>query len=236
MKRLLKTIICILICISALFSMISCDLINYFFDRDVDGPHPWHEGCVAPDGYTGGTDIPRVQLVDFLRSYIIVWFETYDELMEAVNLTKSYGTEIATTPYFDVEEYGIDIKFQVLISREMAKANLSNNGSYFAGKIDTIYINNELFFEFVEIPVLEYSYRMLYSGFYVVNTPEIPLPEEGEKIEISKDSFTNVLGRGSYSISYGGEVRFRIEETSSGQEETSAETLEILEQNLKFIQ
>ena len=157
MKIHLKRLICLLICIATVFSLASCEIVDY-----VSGWFEEEEEIFAmPSGYTGGLDYNR----EFHNGLVIVWFETYDEVIEVIEITKAYGTEINKFVYFDCEEYGIDVKYCAVFSRDEYCWNMQEGDSYFDRKIPGgLSISTYIFFDDISIEVLERSLYEWHHG------------------------------------------------------------------------
>ena len=224
MKKTAKIVISIIICISVLLSLMSCNLldaINDFLNRNEDGPgSAWH------------------------HVYQYMWVETYDEMLEIVERTRSYGTEIPQIPTFNCEQYGIDVKFAITVENDIFD-ELEDKYEYFDRKINQFSVISYVFFESVTIDELDttsYSLSWLNGGYipsiYMSGNKVqyfIGNSEDNENIEI--ESSGDILGNESkrYSVKYKGKHQFYL--VSYYEEfEITEEQIEILEKTIVIIQ
>ena len=206
MKKTLKILLCFIICFSVLLSMISCDfvglskLIRNIVISKINGPS-------RPEGYTGGFPMES----HFVSSHEFCWFETYDELMEALNRTRAYGTKIPITPYFDCEEeYGVDIKFCVVIPWKYTK-DLDEGKDCFDQYIseDSLSIDAFVFFDEVSIDELIFSTYSSYSSLHLIQytaTDNFTPPAESDSVNIYPIDDYKLR----YAVAYGETVKFHF--------------------------
>ena len=205
MKKIFKTLVCLLICFSVLLSLVSCDfiidcaeLIGYTIVSKINGPS-------RPDGYTGGFPMER----HFISGHSFFWFETYDELMEALNRTRAYGTKIPVTPYFDCEEeYGVDVKFCVLMPRKYEE-DLKEGQDCFDQYISSIGIHSFVFFDEVSIDELVFSTYDIYSSLSLKpssTADRFTPPAEPSIVNIYPTSEYRL----EYEVAYGETPKFRF--------------------------
>ena len=231
MKIHLKRLICLLLCIAMIFSFTSCEIVDYvsgWFEEEEE-----ENDNYIPFWYTGGLNYNR----DFHDMFVIVWFETYDEVIEVIEITKAHGTEINKFVYFDCEEYGIDVKYCAVLSRDEYCQNMQEGDSYFDRKIPGgLDICAYLFFEEISIEVLE---RSLYEWHHGV---EIGGGEYSNSI-IDRDSVEIYVGsvyesssrRVVYFVEWDGKPQFDFSVYPVYGEDLyyiSDEHLEILEQTI----
>ena len=172
MNVFLKKLFIVLLCFVLMLSIASCSL----FDPREGGLHEWREDCCpVPEGYTGGVD-PNLESH---HSGEVKWLETYDELLSAVALLKSHGTEFYGTRFerldlmfFNCEEYGIDIKFCISFERHSAE-KLKEGQDFFDRTIPRVHIVSYVFFEDVSIEKLEYSMVHNYNSLVLDQNPSI---------------------------------------------------------------
>lgn len=253
MKKIFKTAICLLICLSMILSMTSCEWRNaidsfnarakafYGKIRNVDSTptHVWHEGCVLPNGYTGGAYSSR--RTHFRAAFI--WFETVDELNAALDLTRAHGTEIPQTPYFDCEEYGIDIKFLVTFPRRLVcDGRDMREQTSMDQKINYLKITAHVFFEDVSIEELEYSYYNSYDGFSTEknSSPEhqnyVEYPSENAEVTIYSFEHEDMEFFDMYAVNYDGVLQFALREHRDSEHVITEEEWEIFKKTISIIE
>ena len=225
MKKVVRMFINVIICISVLLSLVSCNLldaINDFLNRNDDGPgSAWH------------------------HVYQLMWVETYDEMLEIVERTRAYGTEIPQIPAFDCEEYGLDIKFAIQVENDIFD-ELEDKDEYFDRKINQFLVICYVFFESVTIDELDitcYSLFWLNCGYipsvYMSGNKVqyfIGNSEDNENIKIESEAYSNTNEtRIKYSVKYKGKHQFYL--VSDYEEfEITEEQIEILEKTLTIIE
>ncbi len=232
MRKIVKAFLCFTICFSVLLSLLSCGL----FDRNQDGiEHEWHEGCIVPEGYTGGVITNR----NYHMTYENKWLETYDEFIDAVTLLNSNGSKLPQIPIFNCEEYGIDIKFRFSFQRNLAE-ELKEGQGYFDRKIDHVSITFYAFFEDVSIEKLEYSLVELYDAVYISRNGFADLDVKTDSLDGVEDidvSINKLTDRIAYSFSYNEKKQiillstyetFRTDVVTQDHLEIFAKTIEII--------
>ena len=232
MLRTMKTLICLLLCIAMMISFASCELVDY-----ISGWFEEEEVSLYPDGYTGGWMTAHGEL----ESIVIIWFDTYDEFIEAIERTRAQGTKIPRLAYFDCEEYGIDTKFCVTLQRHMLP-DLQEGESYFDKKLPdrALSVCTFVFFEYVSIEELEYTFFDRYSGFYVRSVDQwtyYPVAVDYDSVEIVLGYANSYLSH--YDVYYDEDFRFDFDTNSYGFDETyyiSEADLEILENTIRFVE
>ena len=165
----------------------------------------------------------------FYGCYVIVWFETYDELIEAFELMRANGTEIPRMPYFDCEEYGMDVKFRIEFPRS-ADDKLQEGQNFFDRRLDNLNLYVYVFFEDVTIEELEYSYFNRYLGFEIKTRGGFREAKAFDNVKIY-----DANGDRKYYVRYGGEVQF-ILKLNNKNVTLSEEQIEILKNCIKVIQ
>ena len=214
MKIHLKRLICLLLCIATVFSLASCGFLNGLFN--------WLFG--EQEGY----DDVRVEL----------WVETLDEMLYIIERTRSYGTKISQLPTFDCEEYGIDVKFMVTISRDLYEG-LEEGELYYERYLKDFYLRSYVFFEDVTVEELERYIDVAYhfKCAYTVEEREkrflAESPNEAEEIFVrgfmdAQNSYK------SYQFEYNGKAQFSI--NLKYLDFISEENLEILKQTICIIE
>ena len=221
MKKTVKIFISVIICVSVLLSLVSCNLldaINDFLNRNSDGPgSAWH------------------------HVYQYMWVETYDEMLEIVERTKAYGTEIPQIPAFNCEQYGIDVKFAIQVKNSVFN-ELDDKYEYFDRKINQFLVVCCVFFEDVTIEeVKRYVYLPTCNCAYVpsvymtgsANRHHIDNPEDASDVNIEKSEINSETTW--YYVKYKGKYQFRL--ISNYKEfEITEEQIEILEKTITIIE
>ena len=230
MKKIFKTLVCLLICFSVLLSLVSCEIISTanILIREFRILYGLYEDS---DGYTGGFPMEP----HFASSFAFNWFETYDELMEALNRTRAYGTKIPVTPYFDCEEeYGVDVKFCVLMPRKYEE-DLKEGQDCFDQYIYSIGIHSFVFFDEVSIDELVYSDYSSYRYMYIKTLPTVNMdrftpPAEPDIVNIYPTSEYEV----EYEVAYGETPKFRFDSMFYG-EHTIDKYMDMLKSTIAVI-
>ena len=107
MKRLVK-ILSLLLALITCFTLVSCE------EDEIPHRNPKYEQYrnFYPDGYTCGFPYSH----SAYRSGIEIWWiETYDELIEAIDLLKSHGSQFRKTTFFTYEGELFDTKYCITI-------------------------------------------------------------------------------------------------------------------------
>ena len=232
MKNKIKLLIAFTLCLTLIFSVVSCDLLKNITNNNVDGEHEWHEGCIVPKGYTGGITYSR----SLLLHHVVRWFETHEELMEVITLMKANDNEISQIPFFDCEEYGIDVKFCVVVPRT---DDFVEDISYYNRKFTSVAVHSFIFFEDVTIAELEYSQYYDYEGMKLYASENIKnkIAEGNTNVDIYAESEEKLESyeRADYYISVDGEVQFVLKQNVRGYS-ISDEKLEILRKTINVIE
>lgn len=159
MKRTLKTLICLLLCIAMMISFASCEIVDYvsgWFEEDVDEDDKNDNDLqisqpTFPEGYTGGSRSV------YLSFYDVYWVETVDELIDAVSRLEAHGSTVDKMAIFDFSEDEFDFKFMISIKRESAEP-LSEGQNEFDRKCDDVEISWFAFDDYITIDELLYTY------------------------------------------------------------------------------
>ena len=207
MKRILKPLICLVLCISVLLSLASCSI---FFPHLVAGP---------------GTTEREV--------FQEIFIETDEEMREIVALLKSHGSEINPILYFDCEEYGLDIKFCIAVRRVIVE-QLEEGENLFDRRIDNLAIWACVFFEDVTSEELEKREFESYKCIYITDYQHLaknPTGADDVEIKLNSDPSNNI-----YSVFYNGAYQFGFEKTSTNPFGITPEQIEILEKTVAIIE
>ena len=177
MKRTAKLFVSLILLISIVFSSASCQYVDELIGIVKKGEEVKNdkngEGrcdcCIrTEDGYTGGiTDRQHEH-----DKYEMYWLETYDEVLEAIELLKSHGSTITPSLAFNCEGELMDVKYCFLFEKKNAEP-LEEGKNFFDRKIDGGKFGWYGFFEEISIEDLVYLYVDLLdtvsfsgSGFY----------------------------------------------------------------------
>lgn len=219
MRKTAKIFISLLLLFAIACSFASCDLIKRFGDKD--GP---------------GTT--------YKEAHVAIWVETYDELKFVLDRMKAAGTKTLQIPAFDCEEYGIDVKFQIVLRRSEAE-QLQDGENYYDVKLNFVHIVCYLFFEEVTIEQIQarYSiiegskcsefrfYRVAMKNRYDVLTP----PKDYEDFKIHNVGLNGETNSEIYYMYYDGKNQFYIERSRTYFDLTE-EQLETLEKTVVLIE
>lgn len=221
MKKTVKILISVIICISVLLSLVSCNLldaINDFLNRNEDGPgSTWYD------------------------VYQFMWVETYDEMLEIVERTRAYGTEIPQIPAFACEEYGLDVKFAIIVENDIFD-ELEDKYEYFDRKINQFSVFSCVFFKDMTIEEVErYGDLPTYNCAYVpsvymtgpANRYHIDNPEGASDVNIEKSEINSETTW--YYVKYKGKYQFKLINEYK-EFEITEEQIEILEKTLTIIE
>ena len=227
MKTHIKRLICLLLCIATVFSLTSCEVVDYvsgWFEEEEE-----ENDNYIPFWYTGGLEHNR----EFHKGCVIVWFETYDEVIEVIEITKAYGTEINKFVYFDCEEYGIDVKYCAVFSRDEYCWNMQEGDSYFDRKIPGgLSISTYIFFDDISIEVLERSLYEWHHGARISGKYKNSITDR-DSVEIYIDFVDGKTV--NYDVEWDGKLQFDFNVYPVYGEDIyyiSDEHLEILEQTV----
>ena len=151
MKQILKPLICLVLCISVVLSVASCDLLT---KKDKH-----------PEGYTGGFCAEP----HFYSNREIHWLETYDEAMEAIRHLVSAGNEIPRRPISSYENEFVDAKYCFNLNTYRTP-ELKEGEEWYDRKFHSITIFYIGFLDDITVEELEYSYYEIYKHIRV--TPD----------------------------------------------------------------
>jgi predicted small lipoprotein YifL len=145
-----KIISAILVIFTLLFCLTSCGPVFTFPPLPKMG---------YPEGYTGG-----FKNIDDRSETECWWVETYDELMEAVDLLKSHGSTFEKSIISDYDGDLYDTKYCITIDRKAGETEKIKYGDNpFDRKAVGVAIVSYAFFEDVTIDELNYSYITKYD-------------------------------------------------------------------------
>ena len=234
MNVFLKKLCLIILCLSVVFSLISCDLLG---DAIYDA---FHRSRYVPKGYTGGFNI----VAAFHNTIEVNWLETYDELMHAITLLKNNGSNIGKdTPEFygscrnvvlNCDQYNIDVKF--CISNQRSKSESPKKGKdHFDRKMGDFSVVTYVFFEDVPVTIeeIEYSYiHVEYKFITILPYPRtlVDYPEGADDLRIYRDDEDT----SKYYIFYHG--RDQIDIKMHNMEEIPEEVLQIIAKSIVIIE
>ena len=208
MKRTMKTLICLLLCIAIIFSFTACNLLS---------------------GNTRYDDV-----------YTELWVETLDEMLYIIERTRSYGTEISQLPTFDCEEYGIDVKFMITISKDLYDS-LEEGELYYERYLSEFYLESYIFFENVTIEEAENLGGDVVYRFECAYTQErnkhrlADKPNEDDEVSVKAHMDTETNSYDQYVFYYNEHAQFGIK-LGRSLDAISEEDLEILKQTIYIIE
>ena len=216
MKKSFKIFISTILCLSVLFSIASCDYISGIINPK-DDTNPTSNTTkdntnkdnkkdrIVPVGYTAGiTGDYHAHLV-----YGYYWLETYEEVLEAVELLKSHDSTILRSIAFDCDDEILDSKFCFKYARSKAEP-LEEGKNFFDRKIDNCEFIWFGFLEDVNIDELLYSYIDRYASvniWYVKSHRDFADISDAD--ELTLDWYLSEIGYepdGSYYIRLNGEI------------------------------
>ena len=226
MKNLKRISISLLLLISILLSLASCDVRNSIatlFHSKKDGQsYKYDDSFPFPEGYTGGL------IFDYKwhLEHEVKWLDTYDELKDAVTRLRAHGTEGPTTVVFDCEEYGLDLKFCIVSTRYRSE-ELAEGQGYFDRYLSSVSIYTYVFFEDVSIDDMMYdeisrNYKYKYVEIYQTLRYHFNITD-GSKIQIS------VFSDDTLCVDADGEYKFKFKQYHYT---VSEEDIAILEKTL----
>lgn len=222
MKKMTKAIICLILCFAVVFSLTSCeDFINDIIDDLIDYYSP-----PIPDG-PGST---------YEDLYDKNWAD-YDEMVEIVTRLRAHGTEVAPIPYFDCEEYGLDVKFTMTLPEDWSEG-FENELDYFNRKLDKFQAVCVIFFEETSNEEIEKKgtvYAYFYDHITVISWSKDTVPEKPNGAEDIEIKYDHTGSSDYYSVFYNGKIQFGIiRDPSYGR--LTDEQLNILEQTINIIE
>ena len=112
-----------------------------------------------PEGYTGGLEIHPDS---GMEPYV---FETYDELMSAVDKLKSHGSTFSEGIILNCEENELDVKYIMILNAFKSDKIIKYGDDPFNRCVKDVDIINLIFFEDVSAEELSYSHLMKYDCY-----------------------------------------------------------------------
>lgn len=219
MKKAVKILISTVLSIAMLLSFASCNYINGIINPQSNtnsGNNTTNNNNhdhIVPEGYTGGLAYDPC----FHEEYGVYWLETYDEVLEAVELLKSNGSTIKRSIAFDCEGNLLDVKFCFLYRWSKAE-ELEEGKDFFDRKIDDGEFRWFAFFEDVTIDELLYSsverYDVLDISYIINQAIYRDFVDISDTDEITLDWYLSELGLepdGSYYIRLNGEIYVEVD-------------------------
>ena len=193
MKRIVKILISSLLCISFLLLINSCDYIDNAkktsgskdtTDNDSNYAIPCDCCRRTEDGYTGGLSDRQA----YHHEYEMYWLETYDEVLNAVELLKTHGSIITCSLGFNYDSDVIDSKFCFLFKKENAEP-LEEGKEFFDRKIDDGEFIWFGFFEDITIDDLVYDTIVYYLDMMYIRNSDTNYKIVDTIEDVSKLSF-----------------------------------------------
>ena len=212
MKKIISVILLVVFCLS----LFGCEYINEWIEKNDDqnigesdetGDIGHNRHDLFPDGYTGGFYHQPGANIEYW------WVETYEEVIEAIELLKSHGSTFSQDPSYQLlltyEGDLFDVKYCFTIAGVGGKTEKIKWGDNpFDRHAENVKINSYAFFEDVTIDEINHSYitnrHTRYKAYiYGINNAVVfdnSIPNElviGEWREFNKTD----KGDGNYAIS-----------------------------------
>ena len=182
-----------------------------------------------PEGYTGGIGIDPGSPVE---PYL---FDTYDELVDAVEKLKSKGSTFNKTSIITCEEY-FDIKYLLIINSD--KTNKIKYGDDpFDRCVKDVDISSFVFFEDVSISELSYSHFLMYNNYhFTLSENDKQLIEEFklnlENVKLNNPVHLDGIG---YYIRYNGVLICKMFNSHKDAEELSNEEIKTIINSIELL-
>ena len=131
MKKMTKILISILLLVSIVCSFASCALgERLLFDGRNDPYSLIH------------------------HEYKVYWVETYDEMLDILSKMKAAGTDTPKIPAFNCDEFGMDVKFRIMVHSSDVK-KLKEGQKYYDRRLKKgVSIQCYIFLDDIDIPTL----------------------------------------------------------------------------------
>ena len=139
MKKIVKTLICILIIVSVTVSIVSCKRSR-------------------PEGYTGG--ISGVPPTYYMQNKIH-WLETFDEVTTVIGYLRAAGNDIPDTYISSYETDTVDAKYMIICNVEGIPKQ-KDGEEWYDRKYKSVNVTYYGFLDKISIEELEYSRLNLY--------------------------------------------------------------------------
>ena len=209
MKNVMRILVSFILCLAMLLSMTSCDLVSELIggliedqsdgesasEPETGGFEAPLDGCdhcdLVPEGYTAGFALTAC-MHETIGYY---WLETYDEVLEAIELLKSHGSQIDSCYGVTCDGEPYDIKWCFSYLRRDAE-ELEEGKSFFDRRIDGGQFTCYILRKDVTIEELIFSYIRRYDYLYfskAISCVEIEDPEQ---------LYVDWWGRETYGIEY----------------------------------
>ena len=206
MKKIINVAICFMICFAILSSMLSCDSIRNYQNKNNDGP-------------VTEADVAEWYCVD------------YEEIIAIRTLLKSHGSIMKQIPYFECEEPGLDVRFIIYLPKGWSD-DLENKMDYFDKRIDNLIMYCCVFLEETSYTNLDFYFYEYLDCIridpYKERSKVIESPVGAEDIDIYR------AGDKTYEVFYNGRAQFLLETKKSL--ELTQEQLELFEQSIAVIE
>ena len=246
MKKLMRILVSSLLCLAMIFTMSSCDLVSELVGKFTDTPddtipdsepaddvvNPQKPGehthsSRFPEGYTAGFGGDPC-MFDTIGFY---WLETYDEVLEAIELLESHGSQIESRFGLTCDGEPYDIKW--CFSFRWSKAEeLEEGKNFFDRKIDGGYFNCYIFRKDVTIDVLNYSKITFYDVLYFQDQNTDVIIEDRENLSYN---YCEYNGHPGYDFIYSGKKIAWLRHGRDHDEHLTDEYLEALLDSLVVV-
>ena len=221
MKQNLKRLIAIVLIIVMLSVLSSCKI--HIIEFGWTPPFP--------NGYTGGTGF--IQPESGIEVYL---FETYDELMSAINSLKSHGSTFYERSILNCEEDEFDVKYMLVLNAFQSDKIIKYGDDPFDRCAKDVSITNVIFFEDVTVEELSYSHTMLYDCYVLhkfYNKDSI-LNAKSNPDMIESELYSDELSV-YYRLSIDGQTIGEFENNQKNYTELTKEHFEKIIESIEFI-
>ena len=231
MKRSFK-FLCLLLALVTCFFLVACEEEEEEIAKCCKRKYDAYD--FYPEGYTCG--FPDSYDPSYFW-YEIWWVETYDELIEAIELLKSHGSTFEKTSFFTYDEELFDTKFCITIPNDGDYTDdIKFGDNPFDRKASGVKIESYAFFEDVTIDELNYG-NVLDYHIYRTDSEYFEKPDNPTRSKYSFD-----LARFQDSIytfiKYDDVILCKLylcSKDRNGKEPISDETVWVLIESLKTI-
>ena len=205
----------------------SCKIHILNFDFNWEPPFP--------EGYTGG--LPVVMDGTGLEVYL---FETYDELMTAVNSLKSHGSTFEDHGIVNCDEKEFDVKYILTLSAFESDKIIKQGEDPFNRRATNVTITSYIFFEAVSAEELAYSSVDRYDCYSVSFTDKELVAKAKSNFDLLRFVATPVESRLIYILRVDGKecgrCLSRLDENGEDPTELTEEHIKIVIDTVEFIE
>ena len=225
--RFYRTVSLLLMVVILCVALSSCKIHIFNFDFGWKPPFP--------EGYTGG--LPVVMDGTGLEVYL---FETYDELMTAVNSLKSHGSTFEDHGIVNCDEKEFDVKYILTLNAFESDKIIKQGEDPFNRRATNVTIRNYIFFEEVSAEELAYSLVDRYDCYSVSFSDK----ELVAKAKSNFDLLSLIAAQGQSRLTYTllvdgkecGKCLSRPDENGEDRTELTEEHIKIVIDTVEFIE